>query len=250
MKYLYTGIVFCIAFGFYMIKKAFENNLVTHHIKLDDTDMERPLKILFISDIHRRKIPEKWFSSLPDVDLVLIGGDITEKGVPYDRIAHNAALLSSAGDTYFVYGNNDEEVNKEKLGTLLKEKGINILENDAEVLQSHSNIVIAGIGDINYQKDDLQHTLGMIGDQKVILLSHDPRVTKKMKQVAEAEKVKLVLCGHTHGGQIRIFGFGPYQKGRLTKTAKFTKLVSNGYGTTVIPMRLGAKPEVHLIQID
>ncbi|MDZ5712035.1 metallophosphoesterase [Jeotgalibacillus haloalkalitolerans] len=249
MKYLYAGIVFCISMVLYMIKRAFENNLVTHEIKLRETPMYNPLKILFISDIHRRKINAGWFSSLPEVDLVLIGGDITEKGVPFERVKRNAALLSNAGEAYFVFGNNDEEIDKEQLISILKNEGIRILENDSAVLENHNHIVLAGIGDINYLKDDLDKTFSGIEHEEVILLSHDPRVTGKLMHTPYQNQTKLILCGHTHGGQIRIFGFGPYEKGRVIKHHHYTQLISNGYGTTLLPMRLGAKSEVHLIHI-
>ncbi|WP_404403560.1 metallophosphoesterase [Jeotgalibacillus malaysiensis] len=248
MKYLYAGIVFCLSIGLLMIKRAFENNLITHHIKLNDASTFPPLKVLFISDIHRRKIPEKWFRSLPGADLILIGGDMTEKGVPYERVQYNASLIAKAGKAYFVFGNNDEEVNKRKLTEIIEAEGITVLENESDII--NDQIAIAGIGDINYQKDDLLKALSNVGEKDVILLSHDPRVTRKLSDVKHANQVRVILCGHTHGGQIRVMGFGPYQKGRLIKHQQYTQLISNGYGTTLIPMRLGAKSEVHLLTIS
>ncbi|TFE03108.1 metallophosphoesterase [Jeotgalibacillus salarius] len=247
MKYVYTAAGFFIAIGLLMIKRAFENNLVTHKIKICEEPLKQPLKVLFISDIHRRKISAQWFSSLPEVDIVLIGGDITERGVPYERVRHNAALLSHAGKAYFVFGNNDEEVNKNKLTSILEKEGIVVLENDSIEIESHQHISIAGVGDVNYQQDNLNLALNDIKGENIILLSHDPRITRKLTNVSEASKVRVVLSGHTHGGQIRFFGFGPYDKGGLVHHHQFSQLISNGYGTTLIPMRLGAKSEIHLI---
>lgn len=248
MKYIYAGIIFCLSLGSWMIKRAFENNLITHHIKLKDASTFKPLKVLFISDIHRRKIPEKWFRSLPAADLILIGGDMTEKGVPFERVQYNASLIAKAGKAYFVYGNNDEEVNKRKLTDILEAEGIKVLENDSDMI--NDQIAIAGIGDINYQKDDLIKALSDVGEKDVILLSHDPRVTRKLHDVQYADQVRIILSGHTHGGQIRVMGCGPYQKGNLIQHQQYTQLISNGYGTTLIPMRLGAKSEVHLLTIS
>ena len=56
-----------------------------------------------------------------------------------------------------------------------------------------------------------------------------------------------MLSGHTHGGQIHLFGFRPYERGRLKRENDLTILISNGYGTTGVPLRLGAKAETHLI---
>ena len=63
-------------------------------------------------------------------------------------------------------------------------------------------------------------------------------------------ELSLLLSGHTHGGQIHLFGFSPYEKGRLKKENDLTVLISNGYGTTGVPLRLGAKAETHLISIE
>ncbi|AJD91328.1 hypothetical protein JMA_20110 [Jeotgalibacillus malaysiensis] len=247
MKYIYTGFIFFLSLGLWMLKRAYENNLVTHKVHINNDSIHRPLTILFISDIHRRKIPEQWFRSLPDADLVLIGGDMTEKGVSYDRVKANAALLAEAGNAYFVFGNNDEEVDKNRLSGILKGAGITVLENESVVLDDH--YALSGIGDINYRKDDLNAAFKEVGNRNVILLSHDPRVARKLAGAERSDQIRLILSGHTHGGQIRIFGFGPYEKGQLIKKDHYTQLISNGYGTTVIPMRLGAKSEVHLLKI-
>ena len=79
-----------------------------------------------------------------------------------------------------------------------------------------------------------------------ILVCHNPEISKKMDP---QYGIHLLLSGHTHGGQIRILGFGPYEKGRLKKDKDLTTLISNGYGTTGVPLRLGAKPETHFISI-
>ncbi len=247
MKYIYTGFIFLLSLGLWMLKRAFENNLVTHDIHIKNDSNNHPLTIIFISDIHRRKIPVQWFRSLPDADLILIGGDITEKGVSYDRVKDNATLLAETAKAYFVFGNNDEEVDKDRLSGILRDAGITVLENESVVLSDH--YALSGVGDINYQKDDLSAALSKVGNRDVILLSHDPRVTRRLKDAELSDQIRLILCGHTHGGQIRIFGFGPYEKGQLVKKNHYTQLISNGYGTTLIPMRLGAKSEVHLLRI-
>lgn len=79
-----------------------------------------------------------------------------------------------------------------------------------------------------------------------ILVSHNPGILRKIKP---EHKIDLVLSGHTHGGQIRIFGFGPYEKGGIKIIAGITLFVSNGYGTTLLPLRLGTKAETHILVI-
>ncbi|MBM7577459.1 metallophosphoesterase [Jeotgalibacillus terrae] len=249
MKYLLVMLSMVVSMCLLMLKRAFENNLVTHEVMLNNEKKYKPVNMLFISDIHRRSVSEKWLTSLPETDIAVIGGDITEKGVSFERVRKNAALLAANKKTYFVFGNNDEEVDKTLLTDILENQGITVLENESVKCHLNEGLVIAGVGDINYKKDDISKTMAGIQDEDVILISHDPRITKKLNQTANAANIKLILSGHTHGGQIRLFGFGPYQKGSMKRKPHYSHLISNGYGTTLLPMRLGAKSEVHLIRI-
>ncbi len=79
-----------------------------------------------------------------------------------------------------------------------------------------------------------------------VLVSHNPAIMNKIKP---EDHIHLVLSGHTHGGQIRLLGMGLHEKGGINKSGKTVLLVSNGYGTTMLPLRLGAKSETHLITI-
>ncbi|WP_166805791.1 metallophosphoesterase [Jeotgalibacillus sp. R-1-5s-1] len=250
MKYLVWAAAFIAGLAAYMTKKAFENNLIHHDIQLKDMPLERPVRVLFISDLHRRKIPLRWAQSLPEADIVFIGGDMTEKGVPWSFVEHNARILSQLAPCYFVYGNNDEEVDKTRLTNILEAYGITVLENKAVLYRNaySEGIWIAGIGDITYRKDNVDATLRPTEGGPVILLSHDPRVVNKLNPSVHGP-VNLILSGHTHGGQVRIFGKGPYEKGGLFPIQSGHHLISNGYGTSFLPIRLGADPEVHFISI-
>jgi hypothetical protein len=68
----------------------------------------------------------------------------------------------------------------------------------------------------------------------------------------------LTLCGHLHGGQICLPG--PAGKVRLShrayrydegvfEEAQTTVVVSRGLGTTLVPFRLFARPEVSLLRL-
>jgi predicted MPP superfamily phosphohydrolase len=79
-----------------------------------------------------------------------------------------------------------------------------------------------------------------------ILASHYPDITDK---IMPEHKISLVLSCHTHGGQIHILGYSPYKKGEVEKLENTTLLISNGYGTTGVPLRIGAPAQCHLITI-
>jgi uncharacterized protein len=252
-KMEFIVLILVIVFGFmiYMIKEAFLNQVILNEIHFPDfPGTFGDVSIFFISDIHRRKVSRKLLSKInKKVDIVIIGGDLTEKGVPFDRIKSNIELLKELGPVYFVWGNNDYEVDYHELDALLLRNGVKILDNTAVKFESLSGeqLVLLGIDDMNEKRDRLDYALSDAGDEGFrILVAHNPRITE---QVVEEHRIRLVLAGHTHGGQIRILGYSPYEKGGIKKLPSTMLLTSNGYGTTAIPMRLGARAETHLITL-
>ncbi len=67
----------------------------------------------------------------------------------------------------------------------------------------------------------------------------------------------LALCGHTHGGQLVIFRRALHSSSRygnkflsgLMRIGGKQMLVSNGVGTSLLPMRLGSRPQIHRITL-
>ena len=91
-----------------------------------------------------------------------------------------------------------------------------------------------------------------------VLLSHNPDVAEEPEFVESGHRVDLMLSGHTHGGQVAIPGVGSpvtnskfgqkYARG-LVRGPVCPVFVSRGLGTTVVPVRLGARPEIAVIEL-
>lgn len=231
----------------YMAAEAFRNRMV--HAELYFQELPKELdgtSIFFISDIHRRQISDSIISrARGHADIVIIGGDLAEKGVPLARIRSNAEKLRSIGPAFFVWGNNDYEVNKEELKSIFRQTGIVELNNSSCPFPGKPGIKLLGIEDIAQRQADLDAALkSAAGPGFKVLISHNPAAARN---VEEGDGVQLVLSGHTHGGQIHMFGYSPYKKGGIETYPHTTLLVSNGYGTTLLPLRLGAKAETHLV---
>lgn len=211
------------------------------------------LNIFFISDIHRRLISKKMIQEVKGkVDIVIIGGDLAEKGVPIERVEENIKRLRELGLIYFVWGNNDYEINPRLLDALLLKYGVKILDNTAVSFESYEGdkILLLGVDDLTSGRARLDLALldaNEQGEGFKILVSHNPQIIEEIK---ESDKISFILSGHTHGGQIRLFSFGLYEVGSVKNYPQGTILVSNGYGTTAVPLRLGAKPETHLITLS
>ncbi len=202
--------------------------------------------IFFISDIHRRKISANLLKELKQKpDWIIIGGDLAEKGVPYSRIAHNLSILKEIAPLYFVWGNNDYELNEEQLRELFVRFNVRELKNEVYELPNEQCAFI-GVDDVTTQElPSVESILENADPTKFqIMLSHNPAI---VEMLPDDHKISLILSGHTHGGQIRILGLGLYKRGSISVRNGSLLLVSNGYGTSLLPLRLGAKPETHLL---
>jgi len=242
-------IILALMILIYMFIEARLNIVRKHEFSFSTIQLEKPIRIFFISDIHRRKVHSSIIKKMINkVDLVIIGGDLLEKGVPLKRIEQNIENLSRIGKVYFVWGNNDIEIEKKDLMTIFTKWNVCVLKNTSVILNHlQTEWALIGVDDLTTGKVDLN--LAFEGTNRTafkLLISHNPRILKLIKK---DQGVSLILSGHTHGGQIRIFGYGPYEIGKTHMVNGMTQLISNGYGTTALPLRLNAKPETHYILI-
>lgn len=85
----------------------------------------------------------------------------------------------------------------------------------------------------------------------MILLAHEPDIFPDVPS-----RVALTISGHTHGGQVRLFGYSPvvpsrfgnrYAYGHVVEGGR-NLVVSGGLGVAILPVRFGMRPEI--VQID
>jgi predicted MPP superfamily phosphohydrolase len=69
-------------------------------------------------------------------------------------------------------------------------------------------------------------------------------------------RVALQLSGHTHGGQVRLFGWSPVVPTRYAEKFAYGHsrvncdvIVSGGLGCSIMPFRLGVPPEIVLVTL-
>ena len=91
----------------------------------------------------------------------------------------------------------------------------------------------------------------MTDDAPVILLAHEPDVAMRVPA-----RVALQLSGHTHGGQVRLFGWSPVVPSRTANSSPMATsatncdvVVSGGLGCSIMPFRLGVPPEIVLVTL-
>ncbi|ASN05490.1 metallophosphoesterase [Virgibacillus necropolis] len=231
---------------------------LAHHDTIDYqtvTDEKIPsgfdlYRIFFISDIHRRKLNKTTLNKVDkDIDLIIIGGDLKEKGVPFERVKRNLELLKKWNKPlYFIWGNNDYEEKPDVLYQLLLKKNVTILANKTERIVSDNGdtLNLVGLDCCKYKEARFDLAMKDVDNSYTVVITHAPSAFYDMSD-AEKEGVHLVLAGHTHGGQIRLFGYGLYESGSFKKEGSTSVLVSEGYGYTRLPFRLGTRSECHII---
>ncbi|WP_144511316.1 metallophosphoesterase [Bacillus sp. FJAT-22090] len=247
MYFFLTVIILGIGLLLYMLFLAFQVNVKTHTLRVKKMKKGEQIHLFFISDIHRRKIkPQLIHSLMGSVDIVIIGGDICEKGVPLHRIEQNLQQLKKMGEIYYVFGNNDREVGEQELIEMLERNNVCMLVNKSVELKIVSTpIRLIGINDGFSGKVKMYDAFQEVKAKDIIIfVTHAPAYFNNAKKIS---KPHLLLAGHLHGGQIRLGPFGIYENGSFREKDDSAELVSNGFGTTGVPLRLGAKSECHII---
>ncbi|MGG0642725.1 metallophosphoesterase [Sporosarcina gallistercoris] len=249
MSVLFTGLGFLLGGMFY---SAHRTSLKIHRMKVNaSSTADRELTAFFISDVHRRRIPTKLLNKVrshsSSVDLVIIGGDLAEKGVSPVRVKNNIRKLAALGPVYYVWGNNDREIGETTIRQVIADVGGTILDNRSVRIPDHPDWIISGADDPSSGNTDLQKAVSFEEDYSYQLVAvHNPSLFNKIQQISQPD---LLVGGHTHGGQIRFGRFGMQPRGEFKVETSCVRLISNGFGTTLVPLRFGAPPETHLIII-
>lgn len=235
-----------VALGVYAARMAREENIKIH--KISSLKIKESRTLLVISDIHRRRLSRGLISKFPErVDAVLVVGDLTERGVPLARTSANLRKLTQLGPVFFVYGNNDREVGEQDLIDLLNRHQVTILQN-VSVYTADKDLQIIGVDDGFNGKVDMPKALSSLDETSfTVFMTHSPAYFNKLPEKAT---IDLSVAGHYHGGQIRFGQWGIQPLGSFHKKKHRYELISNGFGTTALPFRVGAESEIHLIQID
>jgi uncharacterized protein len=248
-----------------------------------------PLKIAVVADLHAC---DPWMTvdhideivkrtNALGADVIVMLGDyvaghrhITRK-IPAEEWAEVLAGLKAPLGVHAILGNHDywDDFIVQHSGQgptaarrALEGIGIPVYENDAVRLTRDGRpFWLAGLGDqLAYSParlfrpvrrigvDDLGATLAKVTDDApVILLAHEPDVAARVPG-----RVALQLSGHTHGGQIRLFGWSPVVPSRYGSRlayghARFNcdVIVSGGLGCSIMPFRLGVPPEIVLVTL-
>ncbi|WP_422123434.1 metallophosphoesterase [Planococcus sp. X10-3] len=246
MKYILgTGIISAAVLLLSMARNANNIKERRHRIKLKTTKGFHPFRVVFIADIHRQKLPEDFLDFRADA--IIIGGDLTERGVPLKRTAHNLRVLTGAAPAYFVWGNHDQNVGERKLRKLLDHFNVKVMDNESVELFGQAHLKLVGIDYFGDREIKLEKAFADVQQEDTVLFAaHTPAIFKFLHPAGNPQ---LLMAGHLHGGQIRLGKIGLYKNGSLKKSGSRYELITNGYGTSTLPLRLGAEAQYHVLDI-
>jgi predicted MPP superfamily phosphohydrolase len=231
---------------------------VTHAL----TNTPRALRMVQISDLHLRHISnvhEKIAGELASLkpDLLILSGDIIDKDGKQPLVEEFLQLLPRGPQVLATLGNWEHwsHVNLSALRKLYEQHNVQLLVNESvEVKSSARTLRVTGLDDWTAGNPDYKGAVRHgIPD---ICVAHSPYFRDVLIETARRDPSfpripSIMLSGHTHGGQVRLgpiapvrpHGSGRYLEGWYRDAWPWL-FVSRGVGTSVLPFRFNAPPEL------
>ena len=236
-------------------------------------------RVVHISDMHlnsfagREKALQRAVDKINALnpDVVLFTGDLVSLGHwELDGMQDILEGVKAKDGVFSVLGNHDySEYHRwpskqeqaeavEMLKRRQRDMGWRLLLNENEpIARGADTISIIGVENISGDRHfrtygDLSQAMWGADGAYKILLSHDPSHWRK--EVVGKSEIDLMLAGHTHAMQVMLFGWSPssliYKEwDGLYSEGSQSLYVNRGLGQTVFKARIGATPEITLIEL-
>ena len=229
------------------------HRLVARRVAFASPKLDRAVRVVQISDIH---VGSRSGGFLPRVvrrvnalepDVVFVSGDLIDlmnlPGSSLDAIGELDAPV------FFAIGNHERYIGSDAVCARLQKLGATVLRDESV---RWGSIDVIGIDDAE-ARDQVARVLGRVGggdgSRFTILIYHRPDGVDDAARTG----VDLMLCGHTHNGQIVPFNWlvrrmFPYMSGRYD-VGDTVLYVSPGTGTWGPTMRLGSSNEITVFEL-
>ncbi|MEF2278874.1 metallophosphoesterase [Deinococcus sp. YIM 134068] len=242
--------------------------------------LRSPLRAVFLTDLHYglyvgASSVRAWVdaANAERPDLVLLGGDFLDlpsgewPAALFPELARLRAPLGVFGvwgnHDYDSFGRRDSRRGGRARGTWAERRadltasftraGVTLLVNEGRAVRG--DLWVGGVDDLWQGEVDAQAALAGADGRATLLLSHNPDVLPQLPVPAG-----LTLCGHTHGGQIRLPLLGApvvpsrygqrYAMGWVRGAFDTPAYVSRGLGTSGVPFRNLCEPEVTVLTLE
>ena len=254
-----------------------DNTIAITNYCVNNTKNDAKLKFVVITDLHNKEYGEK-NADLAELvkeqnpDFIAVCGDMVNRGDPdTTKMKDVLEKLSKIAPTYCCLGNHERD-NAAKFGTDFKSEtnstGAVLLDNEyIKFTKNGKSVLIGGMSDYPYYEfytpdDDVpsralwEEFAEKAKNNFTILLHHQPEY---IAEDAKKTDIDLIVCGHTHGGQIQLPFIGgviapnqglfpKYDKGEFDLDG--TKMiVCAGLSNTVFIPRINNQVEIGVVTI-
>ncbi len=215
--------------------------------------------IVFVSDIHHgpyyslarvEKLAEEINELRPDA--IILGGDYVYRGTEYIiPVFRELSVLRPPNGVYAALGNHDHWEDAGLTRRCIRQSGFFLCENNCRQLhKGNDSIAVSAVGDLWEGEPRLEDALrGVPQHGFCIFITHNPDFLESLND----SRIDLTLSGHTHGGQITLFGlwapvvpsdYGQKYRYGLTRKGSTASIITSGTGTISPPLRLFCRPEI------
>ena len=229
-------------------------------------------RIAHLSDLHNTRLAKqngKLLKMLSDTnpDIIAITGDLIDSRRTNISLALEFTKEAvKIAPCYFVSGNHESRISEyDYLESELKKQGVVVLDNKTvEIGKSGEKIALIGVRDPSFDfKGDfcdvdnfLKSSIEPLQTKTfTVVLSHRP----ELFDIYVKNGADLSLCGHLHGGQVRLPFVGgllspdpslfpEYDAGLFTENTT-NMIVSRGIGNSAIPLRFNNRPEIIVVTL-
>jgi predicted MPP superfamily phosphohydrolase len=200
-------------------------------------------------------------------DLLLFTGDSVDRADRLGALAALLALFDARTPKYAVLGNWEHwsGVDLGELADVYRRAGCRLLVDESAVHDVGGRALrITGLDDLVGGRPDARRAFADAEPADAhLLLAHCPEHRDRLAlpphpfggaapDATDPARITMMLSGHTHGGQVNLFGWAPvvppgsgrYLRGWFRDPGAVPLYVSRGIGTSVMPFRLGSPPEV------
>jgi len=236
-------------------------DIKTHDLR-QDINLDS-IRVVHLADLHIQNIGSRETKVINqvialDADLIVLSGDVIDKA---DHLSILHSFLKELGEipVIAVLGNWEHwaGVNIQTLSEEYQHHNMRLLVNDVASFQIRQrNIQVLGIDDYTAGRPNFDLLQYRSNDKLTLLVEHSPAFFDNLPVNLNAPSLDLCLSGHTHGGQVTFFGLpfwkppgsGTFSSGEY-KTAVCTLHVSKGIGTSILPLRFWARPEIAIFDL-
>lgn len=193
-------------------------------------------------------------------DVVMLGGDYQEGCEYVEPLFEALAEVTPPDGIYAVLGNNDYERCTDLIRSTMQEHGIQLLEQAVDTIYKEEQYILvwganpyAGRYPTARAKCHAPSSETIHQHDFTILLTHTPDYVED----ADISAADLALAGHTHGGQVTLFGlYAPitaskygmrYRSGLKRSPQGIPVIISGGLGTSRRPIRMFAPTDIVLV---